>query len=58
MNHIIQDYELGSEKARKAEPEVVVGTDTTPKEKELENVAIEKKAKANLNVYPKPERHH
>ena len=34
MNHIIQDYELGSEKARKAEAEVVVGIDITPKEKE------------------------
>ena len=34
LKHITLDYVHGSEKARKAEPEVVVGIDITPKEKE------------------------
>ena len=43
MNPIIPVLEHGLEKAKKAEQAAVDGIDTTPKVKELANVAIEKK---------------
>ena len=56
MNHITQDYEHGSAKARKAEPVVEAGIVITPKVNVLVNVATEKKAKVNLSAYQRQER--
>ena len=56
MNHITQVSEHGSAKARKAEPVVEVGIDTTRKANVLVSVVTEKKVRVNLSAYLRQER--
>ena len=58
LNLIMLDLKHGLEKVKKVVLEEVAGIVTTPRVKELASAVTGKKARENLNAYPKPELPH